>query len=78
MRRKTYLKPITLLLFLLTFMSYGQEGHSEEHSTEEPTSDLKTEIKEYIQHHLKDSYDFSLFLIQQIMESTNTSDFRYQ
>lgn len=61
MRRKTYLKPITLLLFLFTFLSYGQEGHSDEHATEEPSSDLKTEIKEYIDHHLKDSYDFSLF-----------------
>ena len=24
-------------------------------------ADLKTEIKEYIQHHLQDSYDFSLY-----------------
>jgi F-type H+-transporting ATPase subunit a len=60
MRRIISLKPITLLLFLLTFMSYGQEGHSDTHSTEEPTVDKKTEIKEYIQHHLQDSYDFNL------------------
>lgn len=61
MPRKTTLKPITLLLFLLTLMSYGQEEHSETHSMEEPKTDLKTEIKEYIQHHLQDSYDFGLF-----------------
>jgi F-type H+-transporting ATPase subunit a len=60
MRRIISLKPITLLLFLLTFMSYGQEGHSDTHSTEEPKVDKKTEIKEYIQHHLQDSYDFNL------------------
>ncbi|GAA3565724.1 F0F1 ATP synthase subunit A [Snuella lapsa] len=56
MRRKISLKPITLLLFLITFTSFAKEGHSEG----EPKGDIKTEIKEYIQHHLKDSYDFSL------------------
>jgi F-type H+-transporting ATPase subunit a len=61
MRRIISLKPITLLLFLLTIMSYGQEGHSEAHNAEEPIVDKKTEVKEYIQHHLKDSYDFNLF-----------------
>ena len=57
MRRKISLKPITLLLLLITFVSYGkeQEGHGE------PKTDRKTEIKEYIQHHLKDSYDFGLY-----------------
>ncbi|MBJ6368188.1 F0F1 ATP synthase subunit A [Snuella sedimenti] len=57
MRRKISLKPITLLLFLITFASFAKEGHSDG----EPKSDIKTEIKEYIQHHLKDSYDFSLY-----------------
>ena len=44
MRRKISLKPITLLLLLITFISYGkeQEGHGE------PKTDRKTEIKEYI------------------------------
>jgi len=57
MQRKISLKPITLLLLLVTFVSFGkeQDGHGE------PKTDQKTEIKEYIQHHLKDSYDFSLF-----------------
>lgn len=57
MRRKISLKPITLLLLLITFVSYGkeQEGHGES------KTDRKTEIKEYIQHHLKDSYDFGLY-----------------
>ncbi|NMH89293.1 F0F1 ATP synthase subunit A [Flavivirga algicola] len=57
MRRKISLKPITLLLLLVTFVSFGkeQEGHGEQ------KTDQKTEIKEYIQHHLQDSYDFSLF-----------------
>ncbi len=56
MRRKISLKPITLLLLLITFVSFGQEGHG---NGEEKT-DIKTEVKEYIQHHLQDSYDFSL------------------
>lgn len=57
MRRKISLKPITLLLLLLTFVSYGkeQEGHGEE------KKDRETFVKEYIQHHLKDSYDFGLY-----------------
>ncbi len=56
MRRKIPLKPITLLLLLTAFVSFGQEGHGDG----EQKTDLKTEIKEYIQHHLQDSYDFSL------------------
>lgn len=57
MRRKISLKPITLFLLLITFISYGkeQEGHGEE------KTDRSTFVKEYIQHHLKDSYDFGLF-----------------
>lgn len=57
MQRKISLKPITLLLFLLTFMSYGQEGVGNGDSK----ANKETEIKEYIQHHLRDSYDFNLF-----------------
>ncbi|NNC49635.1 MAG: F0F1 ATP synthase subunit A [Flaviramulus sp.] len=57
MRRKISLKPITLFLLLITFVSYGKdEGEQGEHKT-----DKKTEVKEYIQHHLKDSYDFGLY-----------------
>ncbi|TJY34741.1 F0F1 ATP synthase subunit A [Pontimicrobium aquaticum] len=57
MRRKISLKPITLLLLLITFVSYGAEGGS----SSESGTDKETEIKEYIQHHLQDSYDFTLF-----------------
>lgn len=57
MQKKMSLKPITLLLLLITFVSYGKEegGHGEE------KADRATAVKEYIQHHLKDSYDFGLF-----------------
>jgi F-type H+-transporting ATPase subunit a len=57
MRRKISLKPITLLLFLVTFVTYSQE----EHGHADSGSDKKSEVKAYIQHHLKDSYDFNLF-----------------
>ena len=56
MRRKISLKPITLLLLLTAFVSFGQDGHGDA----EPKTDKKSEIKEYIQHHLQDSYDFNL------------------
>ncbi|MEW4922413.1 F0F1 ATP synthase subunit A [Algibacter sp. 2305UL17-15] len=56
MRRKIAFKPITLLLLLITFLSYGKD--SDQHG--DSKKDKKTEIKEYIQHHLQDSYDFSL------------------
>jgi F-type H+-transporting ATPase subunit a len=56
MRRKISLKPITLLLFLVTSFFYGQD--EVEHVG---TTDKRTEIKEYIQHHLQDTYDFGLF-----------------
>ncbi|RED48910.1 F0F1 ATP synthase subunit A [Seonamhaeicola aphaedonensis] len=57
MRKKIAFKPVTLLLLLITFMSFAKEDVKHEESG----SDLKTEIKEYIQHHLLDSYDFNLF-----------------
>ena len=56
MRRKITRKTITFLLLLISFVSFGQEGHADG----EQKTDLKTEIKEYIQHHLQDSYDFNL------------------
>tara|TARA_R110002049_G_scaffold307520_2_gene508247 strand:- start:1954 stop:3045 length:1092 start_codon:yes stop_codon:yes gene_type:complete len=57
MRKIISLKPITLLLLLTTFLSFGKEegGHGEE------KTDRKTEVKEFIQHHLKDSYDLHFF-----------------
>lgn len=57
MRKIISLKPITLLLLLTTFFSFGkgQGNYGEE------KADIKTEIKAYIQHHLLDSHDFHLF-----------------
>ncbi|GAA4967350.1 F0F1 ATP synthase subunit A [Algibacter aquimarinus] len=56
MHRKIAFKPITLLLLFITFFSYAKD--SDQHG--DSGKDKKTEIKEYIQHHLQDSYDFSL------------------
>lgn len=54
---------ITFLLLVLSIFAIGQEhGNSTEdvHSITE-VKDVKSEQKEFINHHLKDSYDFSLF-----------------
>ncbi|MBT8393718.1 MAG: F0F1 ATP synthase subunit A [Bacteroidia bacterium] len=53
MQRKITLKTITLLVFLISCVSLAKDEESAK-------GDIKTEIKEYIQHHLEDSYDFSL------------------
>jgi len=42
----------TLILILVSFISYGKD--------EESKGDIKSEIKEYIQHHLLDTHDFAL------------------
>ena len=52
MQRKITIKTLTLIFFLISFVSYGKE--------EAAKGDIKSEIKAYIQHHLQDSYDFSL------------------
>ena len=52
MQRKITIKTLTLIFFLISFVSYGKEEVSK--------GDIKSEIKAYIQHHLQDSYDFSL------------------
>lgn len=56
------LKTICLLFVFITSLSFAQqEMHLEEIAHEvEGKQDIKTEIKEYINHHLLDSYDFSL------------------
>ena len=59
MQRINLLKILTLLLFMVTISANSQDVSHDEH--QEPAKDLKTEIKEYINHHLLDSYDFSLF-----------------
>jgi F-type H+-transporting ATPase subunit a len=61
MRIKFSIKKITFLLFLVSFVSIAQ--HNEHIEAIKPTEEksLKVTIKEYINHHLLDSYDFSLF-----------------
>jgi len=58
MQRYKLVKTFTLFLFLIAFSVTAQD-HTEENSSEE--KGLKAEIKEYINHHILDSYDFSLF-----------------
>ena len=57
MHKKTSLKALALLLVLATTSVFGKNRVSDKDSN----ADKGTEIKEYIQHHLQDSYDFSLF-----------------
>ena len=54
---KTSLKVITLFFVLATTSLFAKDPGSDKDSN----VDKGTEIKEYIQHHLQDSYDFSLF-----------------
>ena len=53
MRSKLTLKAITLIFFFVPFFVMA--------GGDAPKTDKKAEIKAYIQHHLQDSYDFSLF-----------------
>jgi len=53
MRSKLTLKAITLIFFFAPFLVMA--------GGDAPKTDKKAEIKAYIQHHLQDSYDFSLF-----------------
>ncbi len=53
MRSKSTLKAITLIFFFVPFFVMA--------GGDAPKTDKKAEIKAYIQHHLQDSYDFSLF-----------------
>lgn len=60
MRRDFTVKTLTVLFFLTSFVLSAQhELNSLETKSDE--KDLKTEIKEYINHHVLDSYDFTLF-----------------
>jgi F-type H+-transporting ATPase subunit a len=52
MQRKLTVQFSTLVLILVSFISYGKDDHAK--------GDIKSEIKEYIQHHLLDSHDFAL------------------
>mgnify|MGYP005989977055 CR=1 FL=1 len=61
MRGKFSIKKITFLLFLVSFVAVAKPNEKANASSDPQEKDLKTSIKEYINHHLLDSYDFSLF-----------------
>jgi len=63
MKRINVLKTLTFLFFAITVSASAANIPDEVNSTEQesPVKNLKTEIKEYINHHLLDSYDFTLY-----------------
>ena len=66
MHRITLVKILTLLFLTVTISVKAQHDTPEKETVHVESSDsekgsLRTEIKEYINHHLLDSYDFSLF-----------------
>ncbi|SFS39874.1 F0F1 ATP synthase subunit A [Lutibacter maritimus] len=63
MHRNNIVKLLTLLLLTVTISVKAQHDTHNETPVEDAHSgkDIKTEIKEYINHHLLDSYDFTLF-----------------
>ncbi len=63
MQTKLSLKPITLVLLLITFVSFGQhhDTKSADNTHDDATIDKAEERKQYINHHLKDTHDFTLF-----------------
>jgi F-type H+-transporting ATPase subunit a len=58
MLRKNLIKILMLLLFVITSSVSAQDFTEEDKPDEQG---VKEHVKEYIQHHLLDSYDFSLF-----------------
>ena len=58
MLRKNLIKILMLLLFVITSSVSAQDFSIEDKPGEK---NIKDEVKEYVQHHLLDSYDFSLF-----------------
>ncbi len=65
MQRKTLVKILSILLFIVSFSAIAQEDHGMEVKEVAPGAEgskmKKEEIKEYINHHLLDSHDFNLF-----------------
>lgn len=55
MRKVNTLISLILLVSFISSVSFAKEAPTED------SGDLKSEIKEYINHHLLDSYDFSLY-----------------
>ena len=60
LRFKTTFRVLLIAIFFTTVGTFANENLSKDKS-KEPEVDKKTAIKEYILHHLKDSYDFSLY-----------------
>jgi len=58
MQGKNLVKKLTLLLFVIAFSANAQHENTKEEHGEK---DIKASIKEDIQHHLLDSYDFTLY-----------------
>lgn len=65
MQRKTLVRILTVLLFIVSFSAVAQEEHGMEVKEIAPGVEggktKKEEIKEFINHHLMDSHDFNLF-----------------
>ncbi len=62
MHRKTLVRILSVLLFIVSFSGVAQDEHVEEAKELLPGNKTKKEeIKEFINHHLMDSHDFNLF-----------------
>ena len=61
MQRKTLVRILSVLLFIVSFSAVAQDEHTEEAKEILPPKTKKEEIKEFINHHLMDSHDFNFF-----------------
>ncbi|AFL80673.1 F0F1-type ATP synthase, alpha subunit [Aequorivita sublithincola DSM 14238] len=65
MQRKTLIRLLSVLLFIVSFSAIAQDEHAMEVKEiapgEKGDKTKKEEIKEFINHHLLDSHDFNLF-----------------
>lgn len=65
MQRKTLIRLLSVLLFIVSFSAIAQDEHAMEVKEVAPgekgNKTKKEEIKEFINHHLLDSHDFNLF-----------------
>lgn len=64
MQRQMFIKVVPFFMFFISLTLFAQhQGHDEE--APELKGDKKGKIKEYINHHLQDSYDFTLFTLDE-------------
>ena len=63
MRRRFLAKTLTILLLLLSFVSFGQheEAHHEETTKGSTKEERQKEVSEYVKHHLQDTHDFGIY-----------------